>query len=102
MTVQHRKSSLLAEATVTGGSLDCYDRRADQWASVRFRNCAGRPGHGCRNGHSTGLSTESNHRDHVLTWDFIADAAVPGRGLRRLTKLDEFTRKHPVGRIPFN
>jgi transposase InsO family protein len=46
----------------------------------------------CR-GHSTGLPTTATHRNHVWTWDFIADATVRGGTLRMLTVLDEHTRE---------
>lgn len=46
-----------------------------------------------RRGVSTGLPTRATHRNHVWTWDFIADATVRGGALRMLTILDEFTRE---------
>jgi len=46
----------------------------------------------CR-GHSTGWPTQATHRNHVWTWDFIADATVRGGALRMLTVLDEHTRE---------
>ncbi len=46
-----------------------------------------------RRGFSTGLPTKALHRNHVWTWDFIADATVRGGALRMLTILDEFTRE---------
>jgi putative transposase len=46
----------------------------------------------CR-GHSTGLPTKATHRNHVWTWDFIADATVRGGALRMLSVLDEHTRE---------
>ena len=42
---------------------------------------------------STGLPTSATHRNHVWTWDFIADATVRGGALRMLTILDEYTRE---------
>ncbi len=46
-----------------------------------------------RRGRSTGLPTKATHRNHVWTWDFIADATVRGGSLRMLTVLDEHTRE---------
>lgn len=46
-----------------------------------------------RRGHSTGLPTKATHRNHVWTWDFIADATMRGGALRMLTVLDEHTRE---------
>ena len=46
-----------------------------------------------RRGYSTGLPTTATHRNHVWTWDFIADATVRGGSLRMLTILDEYTRE---------
>jgi putative transposase len=46
-----------------------------------------------RRGRSTGWPTKATHRNHVWTWDFIADATVRGGALRMLTVLDEFTRE---------
>jgi len=46
-----------------------------------------------RRGRSTGLPTKATHRNHVWTWDFIADATVRGGVLRMLTVLDEHTRE---------
>jgi len=46
-----------------------------------------------RRGASTGLPTIATHRNHVWTWDFIADATVRGGSLRMLTILDEYTRE---------
>jgi putative transposase len=46
-----------------------------------------------RRGVSTGLPTRATHRNHVWTWDFIADATVRGGALRLLTILDEYTRE---------
>ena len=46
-----------------------------------------------RRGVSTGLPTTATHRNHVWTWDFIADATVRGGALRMLTILDEYTRE---------
>jgi putative transposase len=46
-----------------------------------------------RRGVSTGLPTRALHRNHVWTWDFIADATVRGGALRILTILDEYTRE---------
>src|SRR5580693_9897516 len=46
-----------------------------------------------RRGVSTGLPTTATHRNHVWTWDFIADATVRGGTLRMLTILDEHTRE---------
>jgi putative transposase len=46
-----------------------------------------------RRGHSTGLPTKATHKNHVWTWDFIADATVRGGALRMLTVLDEHTRE---------
>src|SRR5271154_2539980 len=46
-----------------------------------------------RRGVSTGLPTTAPHRNHVWTWDFIADATVRGGALKMLTILDEYTRE---------
>src|ERR1019366_3176562 len=46
-----------------------------------------------RRGHSTGLPTKATRKNHVWTWDFIADATVRGGALRMLTVLDEHTRE---------
>ena len=46
-----------------------------------------------RRGVSTGLPTTATHRNHVWTWDFIADATVRGGALKLLTMLDEHTRE---------
>ena len=46
-----------------------------------------------RRGVSTGLPTTATHRNHVWTWDFIADATMRGGALRMLTILDEYTRE---------
>ncbi len=46
-----------------------------------------------RRGRSTGLPTKATHKNHVWTWDFIADATVRGGSLRMLTVLDEHTRE---------
>ena len=46
-----------------------------------------------RRGVSTGLPTTATHRNHVWTWDFIADATVRGGALKMLTILDEYTRE---------
>ena len=46
-----------------------------------------------RRGVSTGLPTTATHRNHVWTWDFIADATVRGGSLKMLTILDEYTRE---------
>ena len=46
-----------------------------------------------RRGVSTGLPTTAIHRNHVWTWDFIADATVRGGALKMLTILDEYTRE---------
>lgn len=46
-----------------------------------------------RRGRSTGLPTKAEHRGHVWTWDFIADATTRGGSLRMLTILDEYTRE---------
>ena len=45
-----------------------------------------------RRGISTGLPTTASHRNHIWTWDFIADATVRGGALKMLTILDEYTR----------
>ena len=51
-----------------------------------------------RRGLSTGLPTRATQRNHVWTWDFIADATVRGGPLRMLTILDEHTREcHVLG-----
>ena len=52
-----------------------------------------------RRGVSTGLPTTATHRNHVWTWDFIADATVRGGPLRILTILDEYTRQCHVLRV---
>jgi putative transposase len=52
-----------------------------------------------RRGISTGLPTTATHRNHVWTWDFIADATVRGGALRILTILDEYTRECHVLRV---
>jgi transposase InsO family protein len=49
-----------------------------------------------RRGVSTGLPTTATHRNHVWTWDFIADATMRGGALRLLTILDEYTREGHV------
>jgi putative transposase len=46
-----------------------------------------------RRGISTGLPTTATHRNHVWTWDFIADATVRCGALKVLTILDEYTRE---------
>jgi transposase InsO family protein len=46
-----------------------------------------------RRGLSTGLPTTATHRNHVWTWDFIADATVRGGALKLLTILDEYTQR---------
>ena len=46
-----------------------------------------------RRGVSTGLPTTAKYRNHVWTWDFIADATVRGGALKMLTILDEYTRE---------
>ena len=46
-----------------------------------------------RRGHSTGLPTKATHKNHVWTWDFIADATMRGGALRMLTVLDEYPRE---------
>ena len=46
-----------------------------------------------RHGHSTGLPTKATRKNHVWTWDFIADATLRGGALRMLTVLDEYTRE---------
>ena len=46
-----------------------------------------------RRGVSTGLPSTATHRNHVWTWDFIADATVRGGALKMLTILDEYTRE---------
>jgi len=46
-----------------------------------------------RRGVSTGLPIRATHRNHVWTWDFIADATVRGGALKLLTILDEYTRE---------
>ena len=46
-----------------------------------------------RRGVSTGLPTTATHRNHVWSWDFIADATMRGWALRLLTILDEHTRE---------
>jgi putative transposase len=45
-----------------------------------------------RRGISTGLPSTATQRNHVWTWDFIADATVRSGSLRILTILDESTR----------
>ena len=46
-----------------------------------------------RRGVSTGWPVKADHRGHVWTWDFIADATLRGGALRMLTILDEYTRE---------
>lgn len=46
-----------------------------------------------RRGVSTGLPAKATHRNHVWTWDFIADATIRGGALKMLTILDEHTRE---------
>jgi putative transposase len=46
-----------------------------------------------RRSRSTGPPTKATRRNHVWTWDFIADATVRGGALRMLTVLDEHTRE---------
>ena len=52
-----------------------------------------------RRGLSTGLPTRATHRNHVWSWDSIADATVRGGTLRMLTILDEHTRECHVLRV---
>src|SRR5208282_6107887 len=52
-----------------------------------------------RRGVSTGWPQTAIHRNHVWTWDFIADATVRGGALRILTILDEHTRECHVLRV---
>ncbi|MBN64426.1 MAG: hypothetical protein CME20_23945 [Gemmatimonadetes bacterium] len=46
-----------------------------------------------RQGVSTGLPTQAIYRNHVWTWDFIFDRTDKGSTLKRLTILDEYTRR---------
>ncbi len=46
-----------------------------------------------RRGRSTGLPTKAMHKNHVWTWDLIADATMRGGSIRMLTVLDEHTRE---------
>ncbi len=46
-----------------------------------------------RRGLSTGWPTKAMYKNHVWTWDFIADATHRGGALRMLTILDEYTRE---------
>ena len=46
-----------------------------------------------RQGVSTGLPTQAIYRNHVWTWDFIFDRTDKGSTLKRLTMLDEYTRR---------
>ena len=46
-----------------------------------------------RRGRSTGLPTKATHKNHVWTWDFIADATTRGGAIRMLTVLDEHPRE---------
>ena len=45
------------------------------------------------------MATTATHRNHVWTWDCIADATVRGGALRILTILDEHTRECHVLRV---
>jgi putative transposase len=84
-----------------GGLRRCCAGKVGGWESGTFKDCVARPG--CevpptkrkviRRGVSTGLPTTATHRNHVWTWDFIADATVRGGALRMLTILDEYTRE---------
>ena len=49
-----------------------------------------------RRGLSTGWPVKAEHRGHVWTWDFIADATLRGGALRMLTILDEYARERHV------
>ena len=44
-----------------------------------------------RRGFHHQISRCQTHRNHVWTWDFIADATVRGGTLKLLTILDEYT-----------
>jgi transposase InsO family protein len=46
-----------------------------------------------RRGVTTGLPARATHRNHVWTWDFIAEATVRGGALKLLRILDEYTRE---------
>ncbi len=46
-----------------------------------------------RRGLSTGWPTKATYKNHVWTWDFIADATHRGGALRILTILNEYTRE---------
>jgi transposase InsO family protein len=46
-----------------------------------------------RRGVSTGWPVRATHRNHVWTWDFIADSTLRGGALKMLTILDEYTRE---------
>jgi putative transposase len=46
-----------------------------------------------RQGTSSGLPTQANHRHHVWTWDFIFDRTEKGSVIKILTMLDEFARQ---------
>lgn len=52
-----------------------------------------------RRGVSTGLPTTATHRNHVWTWDFIADATVRGGALKMLTILTWNTLYRPAPRL---
>jgi transposase InsO family protein len=46
-----------------------------------------------RHGVSTGLPTQSPHRHHLWTWDFIFDRTDNGGSLKMMTLLDEYSRQ---------
>jgi putative transposase len=46
-----------------------------------------------RRGTSTGWPTQATHRHHVWTWDFIFDRNDNGGPIKRMTRIDEYTRQ---------
>ena len=46
-----------------------------------------------RQGLSTGLPQEAEHRNHVWCWDFLADFTERGGKLRVFNLIDEYTRE---------
>jgi len=46
-----------------------------------------------RQGLSTGLPQQAQHRNHVWAWDFVSDYTVRGGKLRVFNLIDEFTKE---------
>jgi len=46
-----------------------------------------------RQGFSTGLPREAEHRNHVWAWDFVSDYTVRGGKLRIFNLIDEYTKE---------